>query len=160
MTERHPELLCSLSDHFAVCATLRRHTVDRKKPNEAYDAQLLPRSTPQTLPPDVYADILRRTGACAAAGVKQQWWRGMHFYASVAVWIACLVAVWFSPRNYVAFILLLVGSLVLASGVVDGLIALLFFSSELRALKEFEWDMAQAHTVAEAAEQSQRDSEE
>lgn len=80
---------------------------------------------------------------------KQQSWRGLHFYVSVIVWLACLVAVWFSPRNYVAFILLLVGSLVLTTGVVDGLIALLFFSSELRALKEFEFEMAQAKALAE-----------
>jgi sphingomyelin phosphodiesterase 2 len=160
MTERHPELLCSLSDHFAVCATLRRHTIDEKKPNEAYDAQLQPRSTPRTLPPEVYAEILHRTRAFAVGEKKQQWWRGMHFYASVIVWVACLVAVWFSPRNYVAFILLLVGSLFLASGVVDGLIALLFFSSELRALKEFEWDMVQAHAAADAAITDQKDSNE
>ena len=149
MTERHPELLCSLSDHFAVCATLRKHTVDKTRPNAAYDAQILRPASPQGLPAETYAELIEMARSFAKGEVRQQSWRGVHFYLSVVVWVACLVAVWFSPHNYVAFILLLVGSLVLTTGVVDGLIALLFISSELRALKEFEWEMVQAKALAE-----------
>jgi len=71
-------------------------------------------------------------------------WRARHFFASVAVLIACLVGVWFNPYNYLSFILILVSSLGLVAGTIDGLLALLFFKSELRALKEFQWEVMNA----------------
>ncbi|PTB76031.1 hypothetical protein M440DRAFT_1333488 [Trichoderma longibrachiatum ATCC 18648] len=83
-----------------------------------------------------------------AREVRQRYWRGVHFFASVLVWLGCLVAVWFSPRNFVAFILMLVASLGLTTGVVDGLLALLFFWSEIRALREFEWEIQTARALA------------
>jgi len=46
--------------------------------------------------------------------------------------------------NYVSFILILVSSLGLMAGTVDGLIGGLFVGSELRALAEFEWEVRNA----------------
>ncbi len=79
---------------------------------------------------------------------SQRRWRGTHFAAWLAVALGCYVAVWFSPHNYVAFILMLLCSLGLVAGTVDGLIALLFMGSEIRALKEFEWEIMNAKVAA------------
>lgn len=152
MTQRHPELNVSLSDHFAALATLKLHQVSPSSPIPELDAQLLP---PEGNDPESasltlsdYDEILAMTQEYMAREVRQRYWRGIHFYASVLVWIGCLVAVWFSPRNFVAFILMLVASLGLATGVVDGLLALLFFWSEIRALREFEWEIRTARSLA------------
>lgn len=194
MTGRHPDLHVSLSDHFAVQATLQLHTpsptttkdatAEGSKqppsrpatssttalrsgaylaapdsptsstaafpvPDSDYDAQLrYPQSQGTSLSLPVYDEILAMIRWYTTRERRQRSWRGIHFYVSLAVWIACLVGVWFSPANYVAFILVLVASLGLTAGVVDGLLALLFFSSELRSLKEFEWEVRNAKAVA------------
>lgn len=154
MTQRHPELNVSLSDHFAALATLRLHEVSPSSPAPELDAQLLPTqgNDPEnaSLFLSDYDEILAMTQEYMAREVSQRYWRGIHFYASVLVWIGCLVAVWFSPRNFVAFILMLVASLGLATGVVDGLLALLFFWSEIRALREFEWEIRTARSLAQS----------
>lgn len=159
MTQRHPELLCSLSDHFAVQATLRRQpddasttTLTSKQNQDQNQDQELPRDLDDHAPTaQLYDDILAIVADFTAGEARQQTWRARHFYLSVLVWVGCLVAVWFSPRNYVAFLLVLLASLGLASGVVDGLIALLFFQSEFRALKEFTWDIENAKSLLAAA---------
>ncbi|CCD52500.1 hypothetical protein BofuT4_P077930.1 [Botrytis cinerea T4] len=71
-----------------------------------------------------------------------------HFVASVFISIGCFIAVWWSPRNFVAFILMLLSSLGLGAGVIDGLIGGLFVGSEIRALKEFEWEISNARAAA------------
>jgi sphingomyelin phosphodiesterase 2 len=183
MTERHPDLLCSLSDHFAVQATLTRHTpspaptpVDPRSETPsaalqtgAYLAPSSPASSihsgdaAQTAIPDAqlkrgrsfnrdslhastYDEILGMIQKYRARELQQRFWRGLHFFAALFIWIACLVAVWFSPENYVAFILMLISSLSLVAGVIDGLLSLLFFSWEIRGLKEFEWEIRNAKT--------------
>ncbi|KAL7789465.1 Endonuclease/exonuclease/phosphatase [Trichoderma ceciliae] len=152
MTQRHPELNVSLSDHFAALATLKFHKISASSPVPELDAQLLPTQgdDPESasLSLSDYDEILAMTREYMAREVGQRYWRGIHFYASVVVWIGCLVVVWFSPRNFVAFLLMLVASLGLATGVVDGLLALLFFWSEIRALKEFEWEIRTARSLA------------
>ncbi|KAL4730031.1 phospholipase C type enzyme [Fusarium chlamydosporum] len=185
MTERHPDLLCSLSDHFAVQATLTRHTpspaptpVDPRSETPsaalqtgAYLAPSSPASSihsgdaAQTADPDTqlkrgrssnfdsshastYDEILGMIQKYHARELQQRFWRGVHFFAALFVWVACLVAVWFSPENFVAFILMLVSSLSLVAGVIDGLLSLLFFSWEIRGLKEFEWEIRNAKAVA------------
>lgn len=231
MLERHPELGCSLSDHFSVEATLVLHRLqhpsaeapsavrrrqqqqwsrepsagddvsfaatratreipaefltngvylDSPEPSEAnlplpstsasasaaassssssssspasrragYDAQLIEASQPIShLPPSTYDDILAVVYAYMARERTQRFWRGAHFFAWVAVAVACYVGVWWSPRNYVAFILMLLSSLGLVAGTIDGLIALLFIGSEMRALKEFEWEILNAKAAA------------
>jgi sphingomyelin phosphodiesterase 2 len=56
--------------------------------------------------------------------------------------------VWFTPtgpgKNYISFILVLVSTLALTAGTIDGLLALLFFRAELNALREFEWEVRNA----------------
>lgn len=204
MLDRHPELGCSLSDHFSVEATLAlpaaksgtgfSATAAEKKdeypasPNgngttNGHDVALLngtyllsPRPSSahisaagdddddhhhhggqplaavptedRSLPPSTYDEILASIHRYALRERAQQRWRGAHFLASVAVAAGCLAAVWFSPRAGVAFALVLVSSLGLAAGTVDGLIALLFVNSEVRALREFEWEVMNAKGVA------------
>ncbi|KAK4240830.1 hypothetical protein C8A03DRAFT_30994, partial [Achaetomium macrosporum] len=198
MMMRHPELGCSLSDHFAIESTLAFHPLRQSQhehtPPHASDPNpatipppddSLPRTTrttspinskadsalhngaylptpdsdsataplppssqlqsflhpsPDTLPPNAHDEILSLIKSYRAREERQLTWRGRHFVASVLVTVACLVGVWFSPGNYVAFVLVLVSSLGLAAGTVDGLLALLFFRGELKALREFEWE--------------------
>jgi sphingomyelin phosphodiesterase 2 len=170
LVDRHEDLHCSLSDHFAVQTTLALHPVPSSSqppssppadpspshPMADFDAQI---RHVQTRSEKAYPDPATSIGICdeivpfiesyKARELKQRYWRGVHFYAAVAVWIGCLVAVWFSPANFVAFILLLIGSLGLVAGVIDGLMALLFFSSEIRALKEFEWEVRNTRGLAQ-----------
>ena len=61
--------------------------------------------------------------------------------------IGCFVAIWWSPKNYVSFILLIISTLGFGAGVVDGLIGGLFVGSEIRALKEFEWEIRNARSL-------------
>ncbi len=215
MMMRHPELGCSLSDHFSVEATLAFHphqpaslspapesdattaaaskdgssptatttlhptsspTTNPEKssqtdsalhngaylqlqspppssthlPDTTYTSQLHsflhPSPSTSALAPSAYDTILAQIQSYTARERSQQTWRGRHFFASVLVTVACLVGVWFTPdgKNYISFILVLVSTLGLTAGTIDGLMALLFFSSELRALKEFEWEVRNA----------------
>ncbi|KJZ77856.1 hypothetical protein HIM_02493 [Hirsutella minnesotensis 3608] len=154
LTERHPDLHVSLSDHFAVQATLRLHTLGASGKGGAANADNQLRyfqDHDTSLPLSVYDEILSMTRSYTAREHKQQRWRGVHFFVSVVVWIGCLVAVWFSPRNFVSFLLMLLASLGLTAGVVDGLLALLFFSAEIRGLREFKWEVLNARRAAAAA---------
>ncbi|RMZ82198.1 hypothetical protein DV738_g1736, partial [Chaetothyriales sp. CBS 135597] len=169
LTERHPELRCSLSDHFAVEATLVRRT-SADTPVELLDAKVLESSsegfqsdreqaelkdgyngtvqTQSVLGLSFYDDILKMIHKYTLRERKQRRWRLWHFLASALISIGCFIAVWWSPRNYVAFILILISSLGLMAGTVDGLIGGLFVGSELRALAEFEWEVRNAMQLA------------
>jgi sphingomyelin phosphodiesterase 2 len=215
MTQRHPQLGCSLSDHFAVEATLAFHhgaeeraaagsgaggtgigagektatyslpsgggkdgsrtEVDEdaagetralhngaylQSPTGSEIFNLAPAAGPRLasfaddgpagfLPGAAYDEILAAVRTYVARERSQRWWRGAHFFAAVVASVACLVGVWFSPHNYVAFILMLVSSLGLVAGAVDGLLALLFFNWELRTLKEFEWEVRNTKALAD-----------
>ncbi|KAL7925029.1 Endonuclease/exonuclease/phosphatase [Trichoderma austrokoningii] len=154
MTQRHPSLNVSLSDHFAASATLKLHQISSAQLQQ----QQQPNPDALTLTLADYDEILAMTTSYTAREVAQRFWRAIHFYASLLVWIGCLIAVWWSPRNFVAFILMLVASLGLATGVVDGLLALLFFWSEIRALREFEWEIRNARSfLLHDAEKPQSD---
>ncbi|KAL0939323.1 endonuclease/Exonuclease/phosphatase [Colletotrichum truncatum] len=154
MVEPHPTLGCSLSDHFSVEATLVYHDPspggnNKSSANTLLSAQLEPITTNDVyLSGDEYEKILSVTREYVQREEKQRYWRGLHFFAWFFVLIACLVGVWFSPYNFVAFILMLLSSLGMVAGVVDGLMSLLFFNSELRALKEFEWEINNVKTRA------------
>ncbi|KAJ9155884.1 DNase I-like protein [Coniochaeta hoffmannii] len=100
------------------------------------------------LPVAAYDEILAMIHKYVAREKRQRRWRGLHFFAWIGIWIACLVGVWFVPHNYVAFILMVLSNLGLVTGTVDGLIALLFVNTELRALKEFEWEILNAKAAA------------
>ncbi|KAK0657491.1 DNase I-like protein [Cercophora newfieldiana] len=92
-------------------------------------------------PSSAYDEILSVVQKYDRRERSQMSWRGRHFFAAVAIWVASLVGVWFNSYNYVSFILILVSSLWLVAGTIDGLLSLLFFKSELRALKEFQWEV-------------------
>ncbi len=79
---------------------------------------------------------------------KERRYRLYHFIGSIVVSIGCLVAVWWSPRNFVAFILMSLSTLNLAAGVIDGLIGGLFIGKEIRALKEFQWEIENVRAAA------------
>jgi sphingomyelin phosphodiesterase 2 len=222
MMMRHPELGCSLSDHFSVEATLVFHphgepepsppldsnataskhdssptvtgtlqptdepaTPDKSKTESAvhngaflqlqspapssthlldttYQSQLnsfLHPSSDTLLPPAVYDTILFMVRTYTAREQSQLTWRSRHFFASLVVSIGCLVGVWFVPggMNYISFVLVLVSTLGLTAGTVDGLMALLFFRSELKALKEFEWELRNARRLACGADAGDED---
>ncbi|KAK6864694.1 hypothetical protein PG995_001222 [Apiospora arundinis] len=127
--------------------TLRDHLLAT-----SYEAQLRDAAQPVArLPPSTYDEILAVIHAYMARERSQRRWRSHHFFAWVGVTLACLVGVWFSPHNYVAFVLMLLSSLGLVAGTIDGLIALLFVGSEMRALKEFEWEILNAKAQASGA---------
>lgn len=195
-TDRHPEHGVSLSDHFAVQATITRHTpaappappaptalrpvtpstplptpsVDALRsgaflappdspssrapstlavPDADFDAQLhYPATHTPALSLGAYDEILSLIHKYTAREERERYWRGLHFYAAIAIWIGCLVGVCFTPRWYASFILMFFGSLNLVAGTIDGLLSLLFFNSELRALKEFEWEIRNAKAAA------------
>ncbi|KAK3903073.1 Endonuclease/exonuclease/phosphatase [Staphylotrichum tortipilum] len=107
-------------------------------------------SDADALPADAYDAVLALIRSYTAREERQLTWRARHFFAALAVAIACLVGVWFTPsgNNYISFILVLVSSLSLTAGTVDGLMALLFFRSELKALKEFEWEVRNARAIS------------
>ena len=192
MMERHPTLHCSLSDHFAVEATVRRDASDEDETDlESGDgasflpiqkhlesseasrrnsaapavifhptAPLSPTTdhSPATSPPTtatpsnddvahLYDQILVMISSYVARERFQRRFRLGHFLLSVIISIGCFVAMWWSPRAFVSFILCFVSTLSFAAGVLDGLIGGLFVSSELRALKEFEWEVRNARRL-------------
>ncbi|KAI1447700.1 DNase I-like protein [Annulohypoxylon stygium] len=223
MLARHPELNCSLSDHFSVEATLLLHTSDSslattspsrppssppspppKRPGssdshlsaknagtnhharsilalehgtylssptgseirvasrlelrQSYDTQLLdsarvlPTLRGEGLPCTLYDDVLSLINDYDLRERSQRRWRIAHFFLWLLVVIACYIAVWFvQPWPGIAFAFLVLSSLGLTLGVVDGLMGLLFFGSEIRALKEFEWEIRNAKATASGA---------
>ncbi|KAJ5605700.1 Endonuclease/exonuclease/phosphatase [Penicillium lagena] len=84
---------------------------------------------------------------------SQRRWRLAHFLVSIVVSIGCMVGVWWvGSRTYIGFVLVLVSTLNFGAGILDGLIGGLFVSSEIRALKEFEWEVANAKRLVMEAE--------
>ncbi|MCJ1273372.1 Sphingomyelin phosphodiesterase 2, neutral membrane (Neutral sphingomyelinase) [Puttea exsequens] len=141
MTERHPTIGCSLSDHFSIEATLKR--------SEAPDTGQVYGCTEQTSLSDAtYETILSMISIYTSRELRQRRLRLGHFGLSILISTGCIVAVWWSPDNFVAFILTLLSTLGFGAGVVDGLIGGLFVGSELRALKEFEWEIQIAKYMA------------
>ena len=134
MMERHPTLKVSLSDHFSVEVTVERI----KGASDRVDGLTV---ADEYLPTETYDDILRITEEYMQRERSQRRYRLWHFVIQLTISIGCLVAVWWSPHNFVSFLLMLLSSLGLAAGVVDGLIGGLFMSWEIRCLKEFKWDM-------------------
>ncbi|KAI0175667.1 DNase I-like protein [Hypoxylon sp. FL1284] len=104
------------------------------------------------LPCTTYDDVLALIHGYAARERHQRRWRATHAVAWALVALACYVAVWFVPLAGVAFLLLLLSSLGLVAGALDGLLALLFFGAEVRALKEFEWEVMNAKATASGAQ--------
>jgi sphingomyelin phosphodiesterase 2 len=145
MTMRHPTLHCSLSDHFSVEATLTRSTT--------VPSAVSPLALPeQYLPIETYDEILATTLKYQVRERIQRKLRIGHFFFQLSMSVGCWIGVWWSPHNYVSFILMLLSSFGLSVGVIDGLMGLLFVGSEIRALKEFEWEVRNARQRALALE--------
>ncbi|KAJ5655891.1 hypothetical protein N7507_007841 [Penicillium longicatenatum] len=181
MTERHPTLRCSLSDHFAVEAVITRSSaasIESEAQTETQTQVDIPHSpsTPSlhtttskqispnaALSPDTYDHIIDMIHIYVQRERSQRRWRLAHFILSIVVSIGCMVGVWWvGNRTYIGFILILVSTLNFGAGILDGLIGGLFVSSELRALKEFEWEVQTAKDLVLASEgrapRSSRDS--
>lgn len=143
MTMRHPTLHCSLSDHFSVEATLTRSStvalVERLSPSAVSE---------RYLPIETYDEVLATTLKYQVRERVQRKLRIGHFFFQLSLSIGCLIGVWWSPHNYVSFILMLLSSVGLSVGVIDGLMGFLFVGSEMRALKEFEWEVRNARERA------------
>lgn len=151
MTQRHPTLRCSLSDHFAVEAVISRTASQATEPKEAvHPVSSAPNAS---CTPETCDHILGMIDKYVRRERSQRRWRLAHFVASVVVSIGCSVGVWWTGDHlpYVAFILCLVSTLSFGAGILDGLIGGLFVSSELRALKEFEWEVRNAKRIVERA---------
>ncbi|KAL8349760.1 hypothetical protein RB598_005225 [Gaeumannomyces tritici] len=100
-----------------------------------------------------YDELLELADACFEREEMSMFWRTVRFVTGVLTWVGCLVAVWFVPvqhASYVSFVLVLVGGLALCLGALEGIVGLLFIPSELRALREFEWEVANARAAAVA----------
>ncbi|KAI7209965.1 inositol phosphosphingolipid phospholipase C [Hortaea werneckii] len=164
MTMRHPKLKCSLSDHFSIETTLLRQKDDDDGDNAANKTtttttkqpptdprQQQQQETPSYLPLKTYDEILTMITKYDARERRQRRQRLTHFGLELCLSIGCLIAVWWSPRNFVAFLLMLLSTLGLSAGVLDGLMGGLFVGSELRALREFEFEMRNTRVLAAAA---------
>lgn len=141
MTERHPTIGCSLSDHFSVEATISRIATP-----SASNPPLVPMS------PSTYAEIQGMTSTYMDRERSQRKWRLAHFWLSLFISCGCLVGTWWAPHAGVSFVLALLSTFNLAAGIVNGLIGGLFMSAEIRSLKEFEWEIGNAKAIAEQRE--------
>ena len=144
MTMRHSTLRCSLSDHFSVETTLRR------VPNQKSIHSPKPVSP---LSVEAYDQILEMISKYDVRERSQRRQRLGRFGLSIFVSLASFVAIWWSPRNFVAFILVLLSTLGFGGGVLEGLMGGLFVGSELRALREFEYEIRLAREQAVVQEQ-------
>ncbi|KAL8690409.1 MAG: hypothetical protein Q9218_004136 [Villophora microphyllina] len=200
MTNRHPDLNCSLSDHFSVEATIVRlpkaqkstHNgqVKRSSIHEQTNAGALQSLTntslhptlytsynpsptssllpvpvtrtpspqkpnldppfyPACLSPSTYNEILTLIVTYMGREHRQRRLRLGHFLLSILVSIVCFIAIWWTNHPGWSFLLVFVSTLNFGGGIIDGLIGGLFVGSELRALKEFHWEIAQAKEMAE-----------
>lgn len=160
MTERHPTIGCSLSDHFSVEATISRHTPPPPSSPPSNTSSPPSNSSPSSssppLSPSTYTEIQNMTSTYMSRERRQRKWRLAHFGLSLFISCACLAGIWWVPHAGVAFALALLSTLSLAAGVIDGLIGGLFMSAEIRALKEFEWEIANAKAIAEQREQREQ----
>ncbi|CAD6584043.1 MAG: phospholipase C type enzyme [Alectoria sarmentosa] len=153
MTERHPSIGCSLSDHFSVEATLSRGENPAELAISTGQAgsrvPTIPHVDIDCLSISTYDIILSMIETYTLRERHQRHFRLSNFGISMVVAIGCFTAIWWSPRPFVAFLLMLLSTLGFGAGLLDGLIGGLFIGSELRALNEFEWEIQNAKTVAE-----------
>jgi sphingomyelin phosphodiesterase 2 len=96
---------------------------------------------------ETYDDLLAMIAKYDFRERRQRKLRIGHFFLQTMLSIGCLVAIWFSPTYYVSFILMLISTLGFGAGVIDGLMGLLFYGSELRALREFEYEIRTARAL-------------
>ncbi|MCJ1248805.1 Sphingomyelin phosphodiesterase 2, neutral membrane (Neutral sphingomyelinase) [Trapelia coarctata] len=148
MTQRHPSLGCSLSDHFSVEATLSRAAPHDEAAQGSFDVGISSTQLPATLSSSsrdvlqsLVSPILKLIQSYALRQRHQRRLFLSHFLLSLLISIACSTGIWWSPRGRSSFVIALISTLHLSAGVISGLIGGLFIGSELRALKEFEWEI-------------------
>lgn len=153
MTEHHPSIGCSLSDHFSVEATLSQGGKSTELPlNTGQAGSGVPMTQhvdADSLSIPTYDTILSMIKSYTRRERHQRHFRLSNFGISIVVAVGCFTAIWWSPRPFVAFLLILLSTLGFGAGVIDGLIGGLFIGSELRALKEFEWEIQNAKDMTE-----------
>ena len=161
MVERHPSIGCSLSDHFSVEATLSRGVDSAELPLSIGQADT---ENPTTQNIDIasrsistYDTILSMIEMYTRRERHQRHFRLANFGISIVVAVGCFTAIWWSPRPFVAFLLIFLSTLGFGAGVLDGLIGGLFIGSELRALKEFKWEIQNAKDMAEGRRRKDRE---
>ncbi|KAL8771917.1 MAG: hypothetical protein Q9209_002855 [Squamulea sp. 1 TL-2023] len=205
MTERHPTIDCSLSDHFSVEATITRAPPDSTSNadtmanrssvheqindnalrmltntslhptlytsyNPSPTSSVLPLPLTRTpsppnsnsiqacvplqtyLPPTAYDEILALISSDKMRACRQRRLRLLHFIVSVMVSITCFIAIWWSNHAGISFMLVFISTLNFGAGIVQGLIGGLFEGHELRALKEFGWEIGNCKEIAETIE--------
>jgi len=148
MTQRHPSLGCSLSDHFSVEVILSRTAPSDEAAQCSSDVDLPSPQLPAPLSSsssDLFQSlvypILELIQSYTRRQRRQRRLFLSHFLLSLVISTACLTGIWWSPHGWSSFIIALVSTLNLSTGVISGLIGGLFIGSELRALKEFEWEI-------------------
>lgn len=137
MTHLHPKIHCSLSDHFSIHATLTLSPAPAPHPHP-------PPVSPSNPIESIYPPLLLLLKTYTAREHLQRTLRLSHFALWLFIALACFVGIWFSPRAWVSFLLMVLSTVGFAGGVVDGLIGGLFMSSELRALRELGWEVRNA----------------
>lgn len=164
MLSRHPRLQCSLSDHFSVEATLVNY-IYAQSPESKYDTNIVNgvylqspsssenrssqvNSSTTFLPLNIYDEVLSLVYKYRRREKWQRRIRLSHFAGSLVFSIACFFAVSWSSNGYSVLIITILSTLNLSAGVIDGLIGGLFIGSEIRALKEFEWEISNTRAMA------------
>ncbi|POS83491.1 hypothetical protein EPUL_004660 [Erysiphe pulchra] len=163
MLFRHPTLQCSLSDHFSVEATLtlsKYHGSVQSKyePNimngvylQSPCSSIFRPSTQESkkyLPVNIYDEVLDLVHKYRR---REQWQRRarlLHFFGSLIITAGSTTAIWCVSRRFIILILTIFSALNLSAGVIDGLIGGLFMGSEIRALKEFEWEISNTRAIS------------
>ena len=99
-----------------------------------------------------YASILCPLRTYARAKRVEQKNRFWYFYISLVVTAGLLAGTWFIPVSYGNFLVLVVGMVNFAAGIINGLYALLFLGREIRCLGEFEWEVQNARAMQRGRE--------
>ncbi|KAK9479370.1 Endonuclease/exonuclease/phosphatase [Lipomyces japonicus] len=135
--ERVPDLNVSPSDHFGVAVTLEILPHSPSRLNSGHE-QVEQASRRHKFSVSNYTSILNTIREYRPTANAQQYWRLLHFWISIIIVIALHVGIFWVKQGWPAFLVLLGGTIIAVSGVIDGMLGFLFARNELRALLEFE----------------------
>jgi sphingomyelin phosphodiesterase 2 len=134
-TETIPVHNCSYSDHFGINVKLQLTTTAQE------DVETELASEDGILPQSLFDQIDGITERYTARAIRQSKYRINHFLVSLAVVVGLLVGQWWVEPGYGHFVVLLGGLVVIATGIVDGIIGFIFGRWEIHALQEFMGEM-------------------
>ena len=129
-TDPIPTLNCSYSDHFGINVKLQLRIPAKDDSETTITGE-------GVLSHAMFDAIERITDHYIAREIRHSWYRNLHFFVSVFVFIGLLVGQWWIEPKYGHFIILLGAVLVMVTGTINGLIGFIFGRWEIRALKEF-----------------------